>query len=452
MAVEGRQGGAPSPISIIGAVVTTVSATLFLLFFFLDVAGVPANPYLGILTFLILPAVFVAGLLLIPLGVWRRRRQAESAHQAHLWPVLDFDRSSVRRTALVILLLTVVNVAIIALAAHKSHEYADSTAFCTGVCHTPMRPEAVAHQRSVHASISCASCHVGPGASGFVVAKLGGVRRLAAVVTGSYERPVPVPVHDLPSANGTCGSCHTPTTYVGDRVREFRYYSDDETTSENVSTLTLLVGGGGWERGGPHGIHWHASPGTRIEYIATDNKRETIPLVRVIDGRGERREYLAEGVRADQFADADLRVMDCTDCHNRQGHSIAATPERAVDVALARGLIPRLPFIRREAVAALTDTGRDVARAEREIAERLSTFYAQRSESLADARVPQAIAATQQLYTGNVFPAMNVKWGTYPTQLGHTDAPGCFRCHDGVKKTASGLVMSQDCDSCHRLQ
>jgi hypothetical protein len=144
--------------------------------------------------------------------------------------------------------------------------------------------------------------------------------------------------------------------------------------------------------------------------------------------------------------------MDCTDCHNRYGHPFAPTAEKAVDEALARGLLPRLPLVRREALAALSDTGRDHARAETDIADHLTRFYTGRPELAGDGRIGQAIAATQRLYTGNVFPEMNVKWGTYPSQLGHTDATGCFRCHDDTKKTTAGVTLTQDCETCHRMQ
>ena len=62
-----------------------------------------------------------------------------------------------------------------------------------------------------------------------------------------------------------------------------------------------------------------------------------------------------------------------------------------------------------------------------------------------------AIAGTQQVYARNVFPGMNVTWGSYPNNLGHQDFPGCFRCHDGSHKAADGRVISQDCDSCHNM-
>jgi nitrate/TMAO reductase-like tetraheme cytochrome c subunit len=437
--------------SLFGAVLAAVSAVLFLAFFLLDLLGFHTNPYLGIVTFLLLPVLFVLGLLLMPFGLWRARRRVARGGAVHEWPSIDLAQPHVRRTVVVVLVLTCVNAAIIAMAAASSVEYVDSRQFCTSVCHTPMEPESVAHQRSVHASISCTSCHVGPGAEGFVRAKLGGVRRLFAVTTGSYQRPVPSPVHDLPEAAGTCRGCHTPTKYFGELVRSIPYYSDDEGTTEQITTLVMRLGGGGFEAGGPAGIHWHASPLVRVEYIATGEHRETIPWVQVSDPKGVR-EYVVEGATAGQLA-GERRVMDCTDCHNRIGHNIAATPDRAVDGALARGLLPRdLPFIRREALAAVSMEYPDRSTAEQQIAARLTSFYAQQPNLASDPRVTQAVRAALEAYTGNVFLQMNVKWGSYPNNLGHTDAPGCFRCHDDQHKSKMGSVISQDCESCHRMQ
>jgi hypothetical protein len=437
-------------ISAVGAFFTTVSAVLWIAFFFLDLAGFHTNPYLGIVTFVLLPAVFVVGLLLIPLGYWEERRRVARGRPAHAWPVLDFSQLHVRRTAMIVLALTGVNIAIVSTASFKAVEYADSTPFCTSVCHTPMEPEALAHQRTVHASVSCAACHIGPGPQGFAQAKIGGVRRLMGVVTGNYTRPIPVPVPDLPTASGTCVACHTPQRYVGDRTRHIKSYSDDETTTEQVTTLIMKIGGGGFEDGGPRGIHWHASPQTRVEYVSTDAKRDTIAWVRVSDLRGTR-EYTAEGVTAAQIAAGERRVMDCTDCHNRAGHPIAPTIDRAVDEALATGLLPRLPFIRREAMAALAADYDDRETAAQGIAAKLTALYSLHPGMSGDARVGQAIAATQRLYADNVFPPMNVQWGTYPSHIGHTDAPGCFRCHDEQHKTTTGLVISQECETCHRM-
>jgi hypothetical protein len=46
-----------------------------------------------------------------------------------------------------------------------------------------------------------------------------------------------------------------------------------------------------------------------------------------------------------------------------------------------------------------------------------------------------------------------VTWGTYPNHLGHTDNPGCFRCHDGDHTTQSNepKAINQDCSTCHEV-
>ena len=53
------------------------------------------------------------------------------------------------------------------------------------------------------------------------------------------------------------------------------------------------------------------------------------------------------------------------------------------------------------------------------------------------------------IYNRNVFPDLKVTWGTYPNNLGHTDFPGCFRCHDSSHTAADGKTISQDCNACH---
>ena len=85
-------------------VLTTVSAVVFLVVFFADLFGLHTNPYLGIVFFLVLPALFVFGLLLIPLGAWieRRRRAAGQAAVGVRWPQIDLNDSDAAATAVVV--------------------------------------------------------------------------------------------------------------------------------------------------------------------------------------------------------------------------------------------------------------------------------------------------------------------------------------------------------------
>jgi hypothetical protein len=181
-----------------------------------------------------------------------------------------------------------------------------------------------------------------------------------------------------------------------------------------------------------------------------------IPWVRLTDRSGAVREYVVDGVTPEELAAGERRTMDCVDCHNRPAHTMSASAERAVDAVIARGGIPRtLPFVRRETVEALKAPYPTEAAALDAIAAALRSFYeAEHAEIFTAARedVERAVGAAQGIYRQNVFPEMNVQFGTYPNNIGHVDAPGCFRCHDDSHVAADGRTIGQDCESCHTFE
>ena len=102
-------------------------------------------------------------------------------------------------------------------------------------------------------------------------------------------------------------------------------------------------------------IHRHVDPPIRIEYVATDETNQTIPYVKLTDARGQVKEYVAADATEEMIRAGHRRTMDCMDCHNTVGHPISPTPERAVDEAIAAGLVSRqLPYVRREGVRLVT--------------------------------------------------------------------------------------------------
>jgi NapC/NirT cytochrome c family, N-terminal region len=440
-------------ISFAGAVIVTISAAVFLTVFLLDIFGFHTNPYFGIVFFLIAPAVFAFGLLLIPIGIFLERRRRTAGHPPRMvWPRLDLNDPAHRRRMLVFLALTMANIVVISLAAFRGIEFMDSPQFCGQVCHDVMQPEYAAYQDGPHSRIACVQCHIGPGAPFFVKSKLDGTRQVFAVLMNSHSRPIPSPVHTLRPAREVCEQCHWPEKFHGDKIEVRREYGDDEAATESATTLRIHVGGGSEKLGLATGIHWHMNVANVVEYVATDDKRQVIPWVRVTDRTGAVREYFVDGTTPAQLEAGERRRMDCMDCHNRPAHRFFASPERAVDAAIAVGELPRLPFIRREAVAALKVSHPDQPAAQQDIASRLTGFYRSPGRSVAQPDLERAINVTQRLYLRNVFPKMNVTWGTYPNNIGHMDAPGCFRCHDDTHKTKDGRTISQDCTLCHDIQ
>ena len=444
-----------NPVSLVGVLLATLGAVLFLIFFLANAFGMHSNPYMGIVFFIILPSIFLIGLVLIPLGGWLRRRRIASG-KPDVWPRIDLNNPRHRNITAVVFGLTVINLAIVSMAAYAGIEVMDSTAFCGTVCHEVMQPEHEAFKAGSHARVGCVSCHIGAGAGWFVKSKLSGTRQVFAVAFNTHERPIPSPVQNLRPARETCEQCHWPEKFHGDKVRVFREYGNDEKNGVTETTLQMHIGGGQDANKPVTGIHWHTSAGTEIEYITTDAKRQVIPYVRLKDREGNVREYFAEGVKQADLAKGERRRMDCVDCHNRPGHPFAATPEKAVDAAIASGDLPiTLPFIRREAVAALKDkypnqqTGTDA------IAAKLREFYRTQQPQAYMTRRPEverAVTTVLAVYGRSVFPTMNVTFGTYPNNIGHMDFPGCFRCHDDSHKSKDGRVISQECDRCHGMQ
>ena len=443
-------------ISLVGIAIATSMAAMFLVLVLLDVAGYLTNPYLGLLLFVAVPGAFVLGLLLIPIGMWRaarrHRRLERSSPGAPLpgWPVIDLGLARQRMIGLVVLVLTVTNLVIVSVAAYGGVHYMESAEFCGQVCHTTMEPEYVAYRNSPHSRVACSECHVGPGVGALVGSKLAGTRQLWDVVTRQVPRPVPPPTHAMRPARDTCEHCHWPEKFHGDRVRVVHEYAEDEKNTETRTTLVMHVGGGSEKLGVGTGIHWHMNLDNAIEYVTTDPTGDVIPYVRLRGRDGRVREFVADGATPQQIAAGQRHVMDCMDCHNRPAHTFSSTPERAVNEAMAEGRIPReLPFVRREAAAAVRAKypNRDAGLAG--ISRHLTEFYRAHQ---ADARlVDRAVAGTQDVWARNVFPVMNVTWGTYPNKIGHLDAPGCFRCHDDNHKSKDGGVIRQDCETCHGM-
>lgn len=441
-----------NPISLFGAAVVTATAILIVTLFTLELFGFQGGPYSGILAYLILPALFVAGLLLIPIGVFRQRRRDRQAtargEAAPAFPVLDLNDPRARTRALVFVALTAVNIVILATASYKGVETMDTTRFCGQTCHTVMQPEFTAFQRSPHAHARCVDCHIGPGAGWFVKSKLSGVGQVVAVTTGSYPTPIPTPVHNLRPARETCEQCHWPSKFVGDRLKVIPGFADDEANGEQKTVLLMRVGGK--QGSASKGIHWHVDPSVSIRYLS-DDKRETIYEVELKNAQGEVRRYKAGG---DAPKGAVWRSMDCVDCHNRPSHTFRM-PVEEVDAAMSDGRMPRdLPFLHRESIRLLKASYPSHAAARQGIAQGLQDFYTKQYPAVAAAKgaaIRQASAALGVIYSSNVFPAMKIGWGTYPNHIGHENSPGCFRCHDDAHKSADGRTISQDCSLCHGL-
>ena len=414
------------------------------------------SPYIGILAFLILPAFFVSGLVVIPVGMWmaRRHHAAEgTTDKGQPLPRLDLNDPRVRRTAWIVVLLTFVNVVVVASASYEGIHYMESTAFCGEVCHPPMLPEFTAAYQSPHSTVGCVECHVGPGAEGFIKAKMGGVRQLISYMTDTYNRPIPVPVHNMVPAEHSCEECHWTDKDYGDIMVVKTKYSEDEVNTPLTTALMMHVGGPGKDRG----IHsYHLAEGRTMEFYRDEEDPDVIPYVRVTEADGNVIEYTLDGSDFDAASidESHMRKMDCIDCHSRPAHQYEL-PDEAVDQAIADGRLPvDKPFIKAAAVQALRGAAEEGAGPDF-IASSINEYYGDHDEGVMAAQADELKTITAELekiLARNVFPDMKITWETYPDQSGHTTFSGCFRCHDDLHASSDGEHMiGQDCMACHNV-
>jgi len=433
-------------LSLAGFVIALGSLFAFLLLFLLDLFAHFSNPYIGILTYLIAPGFLTLGLLLMGIGALIQRKQIAQTTGVRLPVRFDLSRARDRRFLGYFVGGSVAFLFITAVGSYYSYHFTESVMFCGQACHTVMEPEMVTYQHSPHARVACVACHIGPGATWFVKSKLSGTYQVYATLTRKYPRPIPTPVENLRPAQETCEQCHWPREFVGDMDRSFVSYLGEESNSVYAVRMLLKVGGADPTHGPVGGIHWHMSVANQVYYLATDNGRQKIPWVRLINPEGIVTDYRSPGF-TNRVDPSEARLMDCIDCHNRPSHRYTP-PNDAVDLALRlRHLDPALPWAKTNAVYTLTRPYTNQTQALQTIATFLASRYPESTQ------LHQAIATVQQIYTNNFFPEMKASWRDYPNNVGHKIWPGCTRCHDDQHVSADGKkkIQFKDCHQCHLI-
>ncbi|MEI8243374.1 MAG: NapC/NirT family cytochrome c [bacterium] len=435
-----------SLVGILAGVCALITGTVLML---IDLSGQHLSPYVGIIIYLVIPAIIAGSVLLVAAGMlWTHYRLRRQSYTFRL-PVIDLgNRQTLARLALLGLLVMVCAV-VSSVAAYRTYHFTESVEFCGQVCHQVMKPEYTAFRQSPHAGSSCTECHIGPGAGWFVKAKISGAYQVYSVAFNKYHRPIETPVQNLRPAKETCLTCHWPTKFFGAVLRTWTHYGADEKNSPWTIKMLLNIGGGNPAQGPIKGIHWHMEGVNTVEYVATDRKRLSIPWVRVTDQKGKVTVYRSEDPKA-RLSDAEMakhsvRRMDCIDCHNRPSHQFRP-PNELLDMALASGRIDdTIPSIKAQGAKLLAATYQTEAEALAAMDHELGARHPN------DPRVNTTIRELQAIYSANFFPEMKVRWDEYPNHIGHKITPGCFRCHDGQHVSDSGKRISKDCTVCHTI-
>ncbi|MFB3819342.1 MAG: cytochrome c3 family protein [Candidatus Methylomirabilales bacterium] len=440
-------------LSLIGVLIAGASFVINVFLLLADFLAPRSNPYLGIFTYMIIPGITIAGIGLIALGAALRYMRLRRGGEVEELPRLDLNDRRHRVTLALGFLVLILFLGFSAVGGYQAYQFTETTTFCGQVCHSVMKPEFTAYQSSPHARVSCVECHIGPGAEWFVKSKLSGAYQVYSVLFNKYSRPIPTPIRDLRPAQETCEHCHWPAKFWGEQLATRVHFASDKENSRREVSLLMKTGGGSI-KGLSRGIHWHMNIANKVSYIATDERRQVIPWVRLEEPDGKVTEFVSSEtpITREQIQRGETRRMDCMDCHNRPSHQYLP-PGRALDFSFLAGRIPRdLPFIKKVAVEAMVQPYATQAEAERGIAQAIRGFYQQNyPKELAgfEPRLAAAIQEVVEVYRHNFFPEMKVDWQAYPDNIGHKEFPGCFRCHDGKHVSKDGRTISHDCAACH---
>lgn len=447
-----------NPTSLIGAVLAASMFIAILVVALVDSTSAAPNPYIGIIGFAILPVPLIIGLLLIPIGMWfewRRRRRI--GFEERRLPSFDMNRPEHRRAFVIFAAGTILFFFLTAGGSYKAFEYTESVSFCGTLCHEVMEPEYTTYLVGPHARVKCVECHVGEGAGWYVRSKLAGAYQIYSVLFNKYPRPIPTPIENLRPARETCEHCHWPAKFHGNQMWEISRYLNDENNTLWSIRMVMKTGGSDETSGRVHGIHWHIAQ--EVEYVAADSTRQEIREVRFHRSDGSVETYMSglnplSDEERSVLPEEEVRTMDCMDCHNRPSHQYLS-PRWAMDHGLQTGRIPNdLPYMKRLGTNLLAGEYTDYEDALQTIEEGMLDYYRENYSEIFTQREEElinAIAGVKELYSTYFFPYMRARWSAYPTQIGHQEYPGCYRCHNGMMSTDEGRVIRNDCQLCHTI-
>ena len=443
----------------IGAAIAAISIVLFVFLLILSFLFGESSGYTGLVTFIILPVLIVLGLLMIPIGIFRKSRKYKKAKiiKEVKFPIVNFNDPKQRRIFFVFGAGTVIFLMLIGLGSYEGFHYTETTEFCGTLCHEVMKPEYTAYQHSPHAKVSCVECHIGSGASWTVKSKLSGLYQVYSVAFNKFPTPIPTPIDNLRPARETCEECHWPEKFYSPHMLVEKHYLPDEENTEWDIHLKMKIGPENSAFGLSEGIHWHINKDVQVEYAATGSHRENIPWVRYTNKEtGEVVVYKDEdySLTAQQFDSLEIRTMDCLDCHTRPSHEYLSPVNFVNDAITSRQVPKELPDIKMLAMEIFILDFPTTDSAMKYIEATVNEYYEIMYEEIFSEdldMINQAILGLQEQYKLHIFPEMKVKWDAYPNQIGHLEFNGCFRCHNNKQQDGNGRFISMDCDLCHTI-
>ncbi len=186
-----------NPITNAGAGLAALSFGLIFFLTILDTLSPQSKPYMGILTFIILPGFLLIGVSFILFGIIRERgRLKKGIIRKNRIILINLNDPKQRKFLISISVGMVLLLFFSAFGSFKAYEYTETDEFCGEVCHKVMEPEYTAYLDSPHSRVGCVKCHIGAGTGWYVKSKISGAYQVYSVLFTKYSAPIPTPVKD----------------------------------------------------------------------------------------------------------------------------------------------------------------------------------------------------------------------------------------------------------------
>ena len=351
-----------------------------------------------------------------------------------------------------ILIVGVIALAAIGAGGIVAWEYSNSDRFCATTCHAVHPEEIRAHGTSAHANVRCVECHMGRISTLELIAlKPTHAKELWGMIVG-YERPLTSST--LRPSRDHCEACHWPSAVHRDSIAVKKHYATDAESTETQTRLVLHTAMSEVREKKTRGIHWHIE--NDVEFVSPDPQRRVIPWVQVKAADGKTTTYVdaASKLTPEEVQKLKPRRMECFDCHNQVGHPLR-NPTTMVDEAIALGRIDRsLPSAKARAVA-LIEQASKLSGMPEALAPQIDKLIADAAPKDAPQDKQEAerkfAAEMKKILLASSFSRSDFNWKSFPNHTGHSDFPGCFRCHDGKHLNEKGEAIRLQCTLCHDL-
>lgn len=440
-------------ISAIGAILIVGSIIELILQFFILIFSNQSGYFLGVFLFVFAPINLFLGVILILTGIKKKERTNKLKMQDG---ELDDEYISQRNALVVFIVGLGIFFIVIMIGNIKTMNFANSDAFCGEVCHSAMEPEFITYKNSKHDDVSCIHCHYNEDDDLLLKSKLAALRQITTILGGNYNLPLSTPSHTLRPIRSTCVHCHRPILFDPETIRLKEHYLVDEENSRWNINLVLKIGNEQTSEIFIKGIHWHVHPDNLVQYVSNNNKQE-IPWIRYINKtRNDTTLYIdnSSGFNLSYLDTLEIWEMDCMDCHNRTSHNFMA-PSQFINQQLSLGNIySSIPEIKSNLLEICEEIFPSIDSLKTFSSLYIKEFYKENYIEYYESNekiIISSIDAFVDEYAKNIFPAMNVSWQSYSSNIGHLYYKGCFRCHNDLHKSEEGKILKRDCNLCHTI-